>query len=104
MAQYRSIGDIGDIGGVGGVYRKLCEMLWTAGDRDAAQVAAREGLRISRETGDLALEGWTTRALATIESDEAATDAVLGRESCARRSGARSILRHASGASRRGAR
>lgn len=74
MAQYRSIGDIG---GVGSVYRDLCAMLWTAGDRDGAQVAARQGLRISRDIGDFALEAWTTRAVATIESDEAATDAVV---------------------------
>lgn len=68
---------IGDVGGVGGVYRDLCEMLWTSGDRDAAQAAARQGLRISRDIGDLPLEAWTTRALATIESDEAATDEVV---------------------------
>jgi tetratricopeptide (TPR) repeat protein len=74
MTQYRSIGDSG---GVGAVYRELSEMLWTAGDRDAAQVAARQGLAISREIGDIPLEAWTTRALATIESDEAATDAVV---------------------------
>jgi DNA-binding winged helix-turn-helix (wHTH) protein/tetratricopeptide (TPR) repeat protein len=68
---------IGDIGGVGGVYRDMCQMLWTAGDRDGAQTAARQGLRISREIGDLPLEAWTTQALATIEADEAATDAVV---------------------------
>ena len=33
---------------------------------------------LARETGDLALQSWTVQALATIASDEAATDEVLG--------------------------
>jgi DNA-binding winged helix-turn-helix (wHTH) protein/tetratricopeptide (TPR) repeat protein len=68
---------IGDLGGVAGVYRDLCSMLWNAGDRDGAQTAARSSLALARETGDLALQGWNTQALATIASDEAASDEVL---------------------------
>ncbi|HEX4387801.1 MAG TPA: hypothetical protein VH109_04180, partial [Steroidobacteraceae bacterium] len=68
---------IGDLGGVGMVYRDLCETLWLAGDRDGAQTAARNGLKLARETGDLTLQSWTLRALATIASDDAASDEVL---------------------------
>jgi len=67
----------GDMGTVGNVYRDLSEMLWLAGDRDGAQAAARQGLAISRDTGDLHLQAWTLRALATIAADDAATDTVL---------------------------
>ncbi len=75
MALDRSIGDLA---GVAAVYRHLCSMLWVAGDRDGAQAAARNALQLARETGDLALQSWTVQALATIASDEAATDEVLG--------------------------
>jgi len=68
---------IGDQGTVGAVYRDLAEMLWVAGDRDAAAVAARRALAVSREIGDLQLEIWTLRAIATVAADEGATDAVL---------------------------
>jgi tetratricopeptide (TPR) repeat protein len=68
---------IGDVGGVAAVYRNICEMLWQDGDRDGAQAAARRALQISRDTGDLPLQAWTLRALATISADEAATDEVL---------------------------
>ena len=68
---------IGDQGTVGAVYKDLTEMLWDAGDRDAAEVAARSALEVSREIGDLQLEIWTLRAIATVAADEAATDAVL---------------------------
>lgn len=71
---YRSIGDLA---GVAAVYRNLCSMLWMAGDRDGAQTAARSSLDLARETGDLALQSWTLQALATISSDEAASDEVL---------------------------
>jgi tetratricopeptide (TPR) repeat protein len=74
LALYQSIGDVG---GVASVYRDQCEMLWLAGDRDGAKTAARHGLEIARETGDLFLQAWTLRALATIASDEAASDEVL---------------------------
>jgi DNA-binding winged helix-turn-helix (wHTH) protein/tetratricopeptide (TPR) repeat protein len=69
---------IGDLAGIAAVYRDLCNMLWLAGDRDGAQTAARNSLELARETGDLGLESWTVQALATIASDEAATDEVLG--------------------------
>jgi hypothetical protein len=59
------------------VYRDLCQMMWISGDRDGAQAAAQNGLKLARETGDLATQGWTLRALATIASDDAASDEVL---------------------------
>jgi tetratricopeptide (TPR) repeat protein len=68
---------IGDLGGVSAVYRDLCELLWQDGDRDGAQAAAKRGLELSRETGDLKLQAWTLRALATIASDESASDEVM---------------------------
>jgi hypothetical protein len=52
-------------------------MLWLAGDQDGARAAARSALTLARETGDLFLQAWTLRALATIASDEAASDEVL---------------------------
>jgi tetratricopeptide (TPR) repeat protein len=74
MELYRSIGDLA---GIAAVYRELCGMLWAAGDRDGAQAAARNSLELARETGDLGLQAWTLQALATIASDEAASDEVL---------------------------
>jgi eukaryotic-like serine/threonine-protein kinase len=68
---------VGDVGGVAHIYRDLCEMLWVSGDRDGAQAAARHSLELSRETGDLRLQAWTLRALATIASDEAVSDEVM---------------------------
>jgi tetratricopeptide (TPR) repeat protein len=68
---------IGDMGDVAAIYRDICELLWVQGDRDGAQASARRALQISRSTGDLRLQSWTLRALATIASDDAATDEVL---------------------------
>ena len=68
---------IGDLAGIPNVYRYLCGMLWVAGDRDGAQAAARNSLELARETGDLGLQAWNLQALATIASDEAASDEVL---------------------------
>lgn len=68
---------IGDLAGVADVYRYLCGMLWAAGDRDGAQAAARNSLKLARETGDLMLQSWNLQALATIASDESASDEVL---------------------------
>jgi DNA-binding winged helix-turn-helix (wHTH) protein/tetratricopeptide (TPR) repeat protein len=68
---------IGDLNGVAAVYRNLCSMMWTAGDRDGAQAAARHALELARETGDLSTQSWTLQALATIQSDDAASDEVL---------------------------
>ena len=76
----RAIGladSIGDVGDVAAVYRNISEMLWIQGDRDGAQAAARRALQIGRTTGDLQMQSWTLRALATIAADEAATDEVL---------------------------
>src|ERR1022692_4359335 len=68
---------IGDIGSVAQIYREISARLWEAGDRDGAQAAATRALQISRDTGDLRLQIWTLRAIATIAGDEAATDEVL---------------------------
>jgi tetratricopeptide (TPR) repeat protein len=70
---------IGDAGEVGAIYRNICSMLWMQGDREGAQASARRALEISRITGDLRLQIWTLRALATIASDEADTDDVLSK-------------------------
>ncbi len=68
---------IGDLNGQASIYRNLSEMLWTAGDRDGAQAAARHALGIGRETGDTAMQSWTLQALAVIQSDDSASDEVL---------------------------
>ncbi len=68
---------IGDLGSVAQIYRDTTERLWEAGDRDGARAAATRALQISRDTGDLRLQIWTLRAIATIAGDEAATDEVL---------------------------
>lgn len=68
---------VGDVAGVARIYRDLCEMLWVGGDRDGAQTAARHSLELARETGDLHLQAWTLRALATIAADEAVSDDVM---------------------------
>ena len=68
---------IGDLAGQTRVYADLCGMLWQAGDRDGAQAAARHGLQLSRDTGDLPMQGWMLRALATIASDDSASEEVL---------------------------
>ncbi|HEV2701744.1 MAG TPA: transcriptional regulator [Steroidobacteraceae bacterium] len=73
MALYQGIGDVG---GVADVYRDLCNLLWVAGDRDGAQTAARHSLELARQTDDLRLQTWTLRALATIASDDSASDEV----------------------------
>jgi len=74
MALDRSIGDLA---GIAAVYRDLSGMLWVAGDRDGAQAAARNSLALAREIGDLSLQAWNVQALATVASDEAASDEVL---------------------------
>ena len=52
-------------------------MLWESGDRDGAQAAARNSLELARDTGDLHLQAWTLRALATIAADESLSDDVV---------------------------
>jgi tetratricopeptide (TPR) repeat protein len=69
---------IGDAGDVGAIYRNISAMLWYRGDREGTQASARRALEVGRATGDLPLQSWTLRALATVASDEAATDEVLG--------------------------
>jgi DNA-binding winged helix-turn-helix (wHTH) protein/tetratricopeptide (TPR) repeat protein/TolB-like protein len=68
---------IGDAGEAGLVYRNQCSLLWFAGDRDGARAAGHQALAIARGTGDLQLQAWTLRALATIAADDAVTDEVL---------------------------
>ena len=68
---------IGDEASMAGIFSQICELLWEAGDRDGAQAAARQGLRLAQATADLKLQTWTLRALATIASDEAASDEVI---------------------------
>jgi tetratricopeptide (TPR) repeat protein len=68
---------IGDLGGVAQIYRDISARLWEAGDRDGTQAAATRALQLSRDTGDLRLQIWTLRAIATIAGDEAASDEVL---------------------------
>jgi DNA-binding winged helix-turn-helix (wHTH) protein/tetratricopeptide (TPR) repeat protein len=68
---------IGDLAGVAGVYRNECSLLWVAGDRDGAQDAAQHALQLARETADLSMQAWTLQALATLASDDAASDTAL---------------------------
>ncbi len=72
MAIYQ---DIGDLGGVAAVYDDLARMLWSAGDRDGAETATRQSLRIARETANPVRQAWNLTALATMLSDESASDA-----------------------------
>ena len=68
---------IGDLGGVASIYQSQAEALWSAGDRDGAAVATRRALQMSRDLGDIRIQAWTLRALATIASDQAATDTTM---------------------------
>jgi DNA-binding winged helix-turn-helix (wHTH) protein/tetratricopeptide (TPR) repeat protein/TolB-like protein len=68
---------IGDEVSMAGIYTQISEVLWNAGDRDGAQAAARQSLRLAQSTADLKLQAWSLRALATIASDEAASDEVI---------------------------
>ncbi|MEO6927073.1 MAG: winged helix-turn-helix domain-containing protein, partial [Rhodanobacter sp.] len=67
---------IGDLGGVAAVYDDLARMLWAAGDRDGAEAATGQSLKIARETSDVVREAWNLTALATMLGDEAAGDDV----------------------------
>lgn len=67
---------IGDLGGVAAVYDDLARMLWAAGDRDGAEAATGQSLKIARETSDSVREAWNLAALATMLGDEAAGDDV----------------------------
>jgi len=74
LAGYQAIGDRN---GIAAAYRDLGIMLWGAGDRDGAETAVRHALDIGRETANLADQAWALTALATMGSDEAATDEVV---------------------------
>jgi len=74
MSMYKGIGDLG---GVAAVYDDLARMLWAAGDRDGAETATRESLKIARETDDLIRQAWNLTALGTMLADEAAGDDVV---------------------------
>jgi DNA-binding winged helix-turn-helix (wHTH) protein/tetratricopeptide (TPR) repeat protein/TolB-like protein len=69
---------VGDTGGIAAILQGQSEMLWEAGDRDGAETAARNALKLARELGNLGKQAWLLRALATIASDEAATDEAVG--------------------------
>lgn len=73
MAIYQ---DIGDLGGVAAIYDDLARMLWSAGDRDGAEAATRQSLQIASETADAVRQAWNFTALATMLSDDSASDAV----------------------------
>lgn len=93
MAIYQGIGDLG---GEAAVYDDLSRMLWSSGDRDGTETALREALRIGRETDDLTRQAWSLTGLATVESDESASDQVAEQYRQAitldRQAGARSHL------------
>ncbi|MGI8839604.1 MAG: winged helix-turn-helix domain-containing protein [Caulobacteraceae bacterium] len=74
LAQYQAIGDLA---GAAKVYSDLAIMLWSSGDRDAAETAANHALDLRRQTGDKAGEAWALAALAVARSDESAGDAVV---------------------------
>jgi DNA-binding winged helix-turn-helix (wHTH) protein/tetratricopeptide (TPR) repeat protein len=73
MAIYQGIGDLG---GVAAIYDDLSRMLWAAGDRDGAEAALRQAMQIGRETSDLERQAWSLTGLATVMSDESASDEV----------------------------
>jgi DNA-binding winged helix-turn-helix (wHTH) protein/tetratricopeptide (TPR) repeat protein len=68
---------VGDAGEVGAIYRNIASLLWLAGDRDGTTAAAQQALTVARETGNLPLQAWTLRALASIAADDAASDEVI---------------------------
>lgn len=73
MAIYQGIGDRG---GVAAIYANLSRMLWAAGDRDGTQTALNHALDLRRETADLQGQAWALTGLATLKSDESASDEV----------------------------
>ena len=68
---------IGDSVGLEAIYRSLMLVLLHAGDRDAADAAARHALQIRRETGNSVGEGRIVNSLAYIQLDESASDEVM---------------------------
>jgi hypothetical protein len=68
---------IGDMAGAANVSSDMAIMLWTSGDRDAAETAARRVLEIRRQTDDLSGQAWALTALAIAAADESAGEAVI---------------------------
>ncbi|HEX3944550.1 MAG TPA: winged helix-turn-helix domain-containing protein [Rhizomicrobium sp.] len=68
---------IGDRNGMAAGYADLATALWDAGDRDGAEAATTNVLRIRRETGDIRGQAWALAALAIEQSDERASDESL---------------------------
>lgn len=65
---------IGDRNGMAAAYADLGGVLWVIGDREGAETAARDVLRLRRETGDVAGQAWALAGLPVIQSDENAGD------------------------------
>lgn len=74
LAQFQSIGDRN---GIASTYSDLAIVLWSSGDRDGAETAARNVLQISRETGNIARQAWALAALAVGQTDERASDGAI---------------------------
>ncbi len=68
---------IGDRNGMAAAYADLGTVLWAVGDRDGAETATRDVLRLRRETGDIAGQAWALAALAVEQSDERAGDETI---------------------------
>jgi serine/threonine-protein kinase len=68
---------IGNKFGLGSVYRNLANLLWSEGDRDAAEQAVRQVQEIGDEIGNGELKAWAVAARVWIEMDESASDHVL---------------------------
>jgi len=68
---------IGDRNGMAAAYADLGTVLWSVGDRDGAETATRDVLRLRRETGDIAGQAWALAALAVEQSDENANDSII---------------------------
>ncbi|HEX4157241.1 MAG TPA: winged helix-turn-helix domain-containing protein [Rhizomicrobium sp.] len=71
LAQFQNMGDQN---GVASAYSDLANILWASGDRDGAEAAVRNVLRIRRETSSLVGQAWALTALAIAEADERASD------------------------------
>lgn len=67
----------GDRNGMAAAYADLGTVLWATGDRDSAETATRNVLRLRRETGDIAGQAWALAALAVERSDENAGDGTI---------------------------
>jgi DNA-binding winged helix-turn-helix (wHTH) protein/tetratricopeptide (TPR) repeat protein len=68
---------VGDRNGMAAAYSDLATVMWGAGDRDGAEAATENVLRIRRETGDIAGQAWALTALAIEQSDERASDETI---------------------------